>query len=257
MKRIVDEGVIASANSQFCTNAGISKKESVELGMAFFHMCQENRLGSEMEIRDKVQTHTHQSLLFLKIRKKEWCVTHRCISQYPVIIISFLKFTAGGNLFARPTVQKIFLFYWARVLQPTGFKALGLFLSIFKSKPFGQFLLLCSRIHIERVEMLNYLLLPVNTTHTECWCRASFVSTSQHLCAAAESNPAHNNFNLTLCKVRLYNSSKLEQGVNINCRNDQISLRKEAAMSDVHWALLGLDDGEMYTHNGRRPSVTI
>jgi hypothetical protein len=34
------------------------KKESVELGLAFFHMCQENRLGSEMEIRDKVYTHT-------------------------------------------------------------------------------------------------------------------------------------------------------------------------------------------------------
>jgi hypothetical protein len=62
---------------------------------------------------------------------------------------------------------------------------------------------LCSRAHIERVEMLNYLLLPVNTTPSAGG--ASFVSTSQHLCAAAEYNP-HTTHSFTLCKVRLCNS---------------------------------------------------
>ncbi len=51
MKRIVD-----SVRQFLVARAREFKKK--ELGLAFFHMCQENRLGSEMEIRDKVYTHT-------------------------------------------------------------------------------------------------------------------------------------------------------------------------------------------------------
>jgi hypothetical protein len=115
------------------------------------------------------------------------------------LLLFLLKFTAGGNLFARPTVQKIFLFYWARVVASRVQSSRPLFRLFLNPNLLASFFY-CAVVHTSRE--LNYLL-PVNSTPSAGG--ASFVSTSQHLCAAAEYNP-HTTNSLALCKVRLCNS---------------------------------------------------